>query len=87
MRAFTPRDSSPLGSAAEEEVTAGLMGIRPRLMVLRKPPENQNGKESWIREKLIKIRNRIYNICIVLTAIVTPRKACSQISSHCLEFQ
>lgn len=40
-------------------------------MILSKKAENVNRKENWLKEKLTKTGNTIYNVCIGITTIMT----------------
>lgn len=62
----------PSGSAPEEEVTAVWFRIGHILRILR-THKNQDRKENWIKQKLIRNGNATYNVGMVTTTTVTLR--------------
>lgn len=78
----------PSGSAPAEEVTAVWFRIRHILRILR-TRKNQDRKENWIKQKLIKRGNTTYNVGMVPTTTVTLMNyaASGHIQSCCLGFQ
>lgn len=86
MSTLKPHGAISLGSSSEEEVTACLMSIRPILRILTQQLGDQNGKENWIKKKLVKIGNTTYNVSIVLKYYYGTDELQLMVS-NCLEFQ